>query len=98
MSMTVTLKPEQEAWLRCHVEAGDFASIEDAALHLIDERIADRENEKSGDLAWAKPDVEEGLAALARGDVISHDEHRSRNVIRLAALRGSGAGHFHRSR
>jgi antitoxin ParD1/3/4 len=85
--MAITLTPEQEAWLRSHVVAGDFASIEEAARQLIDERIAQRELEND-DLAWAKPYVDEGLAALERGEFISLDEHKARNAARIAALKG----------
>jgi antitoxin ParD1/3/4 len=38
--MTITLDPEQEAWLKSRVASGDFASVEEAARHLIDDRIA----------------------------------------------------------
>jgi hypothetical protein len=40
--MPITLTPEQEAWLQSHVATGAFASIEQAARQLIDERIAER--------------------------------------------------------
>ena len=58
---------------------------------MIDERIAERELEESDDLGWAKPLVDEGLAALERGEFISLDEHKARNAARLAALKGYGA-------
>lgn len=41
MTLTLTLSPEQEAWLQAHVASGDFASIEEAARRIIDERIAE---------------------------------------------------------
>ena len=85
--MTITLTPAQEAWLQSHVESGTFASIEAAARQLIDERIAERERE-ADDLAWAKPLVNEGLAALERGEIMSLEEHKARNAARLAALKG----------
>ncbi|MBG0799749.1 hypothetical protein IYX23_18945 [Methylocystis sp. L43] len=85
--MAITLTPDQEAWLQAHVATGDFPSIEEAARQLIDERIVERELEKD-DLVWAKPLVEEGLAALERGEFISLEEHRARNAARLAALKG----------
>ena len=84
--MTITLKPEQEAWLKAHVAAGEFASVEEAARLLIDERIADREFDND-DLSWAKPFVDDGLAALDRGEFISLEEYKARNASRLAALR-----------
>jgi antitoxin ParD1/3/4 len=86
--MSITLTPEQEAWLQTHVARGDFASIEEAARQLIDERIAERALEESDDSAWAKPYVDEALAALERGDVITLEEHKARNAARLAAMKG----------
>jgi antitoxin ParD1/3/4 len=91
--MAFTLTPEQEAWLRAHVANGDFPSVEEAARQLIDERIAERELEDSDDLIWARQHVDEGIAALERGDVISLEEHKSRNKARLADLVRE-AGHF----
>lgn len=85
--MAITLTPDQEAWLKAHVATGDFPSIEEAARQLIDERIVERELEKD-DLAWAKPLVDEGLAALERGEFVSLEEHKARNAARLAALKG----------
>jgi antitoxin ParD1/3/4 len=84
--MTITLTPEQEAWLKAHVAHGDFSSIEEAARQLIDERIAERATEESDDLAWAKPCVDEALADLERGDVIAHEEHEPRTKALLAAI------------
>lgn len=84
--MAITLTPDQEAWLKAHVAAGDFPSIEEAARQLIDERIVERELEKD-DLAWAKPLVEEGLAALERGELISLEAHKARNAARLGAFK-----------
>ncbi|HET7883200.1 MAG TPA: hypothetical protein VFL55_20105 [Acetobacteraceae bacterium] len=85
--MTISLTPAQQAWINAHVARGDFASAEEAARQLIDERIAERMLEEQGDLAWAKPYVDEALAEVSRGDVISREEHRARNAARLAALK-----------
>jgi antitoxin ParD1/3/4 len=68
--------------------SGDFASIEEAGRQLIEERIAERELLESSDLAWAKPFVEEGLAALERGEFITLEEHKARNAVRLSAIKG----------
>lgn len=87
-SMTIFLTPQQQDWLKVQVERGEFRSIEDAARQLIDERIAERMAEGDDDLAWAKPYVDEALAAVARGEVISREEHRARNAARLAATKG----------
>jgi antitoxin ParD1/3/4 len=85
--MTITLNPEQEAWLETRVASGDFASVEAAARQLIDERIAERALEEGDDLAWAKPYIDEALAEIARGEEITLEEHKARNAARLAALR-----------
>jgi antitoxin ParD1/3/4 len=85
--MPITLTPEQEAWIQAHVATGDFASIEEAARQLIDERIAELAIDDDDDMAWARPLVEEARADIARGDVITLEEHRARNATRLAALR-----------
>jgi antitoxin ParD1/3/4 len=84
--MTITLTPKQQEWIAAHVARGDFPSIEEAVRQLIDERIAERELDENDDLAWAKPYVDEGLAALERGDVITLEEHKVRNAARLDAI------------
>ncbi len=81
--MSIVLTREQEAWLKAHVERGDFASIEEAARQLIDERIAERAAEEGDDFGWAKIYVEEARSAIARGDVMSLAEHKARNATRL---------------
>jgi antitoxin ParD1/3/4 len=89
--MSITLTPEQEMWIKAHVAAGDFASVEEGARQLIDDRIAELASDENGehdDMAWAKPYVDEARADIARGDVITLEEHRARNAARLAALKG----------
>ncbi|WP_442755159.1 ribbon-helix-helix domain-containing protein [Methylocystis sp. JAN1] len=85
--MSITLTPDQEAWLEAHVAAGEFASVEEAARQLLDERIAELATGFEDDMAWAKPLVDEALAAIAKGEVLTLEEHRARNAKRLVALR-----------
>jgi antitoxin ParD1/3/4 len=85
--MPITLRPEQEAWLKAHVANGEFASIEEAARQLIDERIAERAAEETDDLAWAKPYVDEACEAVARGEFVTLEEHKAHNARLLAALK-----------
>ena len=80
--MIVSLTPQQQAWLTALVARGDFASIEDAVRQLLDERIA----EESDDMVWAKPLVDEALAAVARGEVISREEHDARMDSLVASI------------
>lgn len=84
--MTITLTPRQEAWLAAHVASGDYASLEEAARRLIDDRIAELESDPDDDMEWAKPLVDEARAAAERGDVVTLEEHRERNAKRLSAL------------
>ena len=73
--MSITLTPEQEAWFQAHVATGDFASVEKAARQFIDDRIAELAVDNDDDMAWAKPLVEEARASIARGDVLTLEEH-----------------------
>lgn len=84
--MTITLHPEQQAWLESRVASGDFASVEDAARQLIDDRIAELELE-ADDLAWAKPYVDEAIAAVERGEHVTLEEHRAHMASILASLK-----------
>ena len=51
--MTISLTPEQEAWINARVARR--IARQEAARQLIDERIAERALEEQDDLAWAKP-------------------------------------------
>jgi antitoxin ParD1/3/4 len=85
--MTISLTPQQQAWINARVARGDFASAAEAARQLINERIVERALGEQDDLAWAKPHVDEALAEVARGEVVSREAHRARNAARLAALK-----------
>ena len=67
--------------------SGDFASVEEAARHLISERIAERAAEESDDLSWTKPYVDEARAAVARGESVFLERARgAHNAALLASL------------
>lgn len=83
--MSISLTPEQQAWLAARVAPGEFLSIDDAARQLIYEGIGARTAQES-DLAWAKPYFDNALAAVERGEVMSLEEHKARNAARLAVL------------
>lgn len=87
-AMSITLTPEQEAWIKAHIATGDFASIEEAARQLIDDRIAELAAEDDeDDMAWAKPLVDEARAAITRGEFVSLEEHKAHNAALLASLK-----------
>ena len=82
---SISLTPEQQAWLTTQVERGEFRSIDEAARQLIDERIFERMTEENDDLAWAKPYVDEALADVAGGRVLTREEHEARMDALLAS-------------
>jgi antitoxin ParD1/3/4 len=84
--MQISLTPDQQAWLASHVERGEFASIDEAARQLIDERIAERMVEDD-DLAWAKPLVEEARADIAAGRGVTAEERDVRMKALLASMK-----------
>ena len=85
--MKITLDPDPEAWLRARVASGDFASVEAAARQLLGERIAELDKgEDPDDIAWAKPYLDEGLAALDRGESVSLEEHKAHNAALLKSF------------
>jgi antitoxin ParD1/3/4 len=87
--MTIDLTPEQHARIQAHVARGDFSSVEEAARQLIDERIAKRAAEEEiGDLAWARPYVDEALTDVAEGKVLTGEEHEARMDAILASMQG----------
>jgi antitoxin ParD1/3/4 len=82
--MKITLTSVQKEWCERHVLCGDFVSIEDAALRLIDERIAERD---SDDLVWAEPLVNEALYQAEQGRLISLQDHKYRTEARFSAMK-----------
>jgi antitoxin ParD1/3/4 len=87
--MAITLHPDQEAWLKRRVASGDFASVDAAARQLLGERIAELakgEDGRSDDEVWMKPYIDEGSAALDRGEFVSLEEHKAHNAALLASL------------
>lgn len=78
--MQISLTPEQREWLEAKVAAGQFDSIEEAAAAAIADSMAG----EIDDMAWAKPYVDEARAAVARGDVLTIEEHRARIARHLS--------------
>jgi antitoxin ParD1/3/4 len=81
--MNIVLPRAQQEWLQARVASGEFASIEEAVQRVIAERMA----LEADDMAWAKPYVDEGMAALARGDVLTLEEHEARMEQMMKALK-----------
>ncbi|MGQ0584635.1 MAG: hypothetical protein ACT4O6_22095 [Reyranella sp.] len=81
--MTITLPREQQEWLESQVKAGVYGSVDEAVASILAEHmVLDIE-----DLSWAKPLVDEARAAIARGEVMTLEEHRIRMSEKLESLR-----------
>jgi len=82
--MNINLPREQQEWLEAQVKAGVYRSVDDALARFVAERM----DVDLGDLDWAKPLVDEGRAALDRGEGLTLEEHRARIAAKLESLRG----------
>lgn len=70
--MHVELKPKIAAILQAQVAAGHFETIEDAVTAAVLGIGPDYDD--TGDLSWAKPYIDKGLASLARGETVPHEQ------------------------
>lgn len=86
--MTITLSPEQLAWIEARVARGEYPGLDEAVRDLVAAGIAEHEATEDDDMAWAKPLVDEALAEIERGQGLSLDEFEARIDARMAALRG----------
>ena len=80
--MTITLPREQQEWLEAQVKAGYYDSIEEAVASNVAERMYVAVDAR----AWAKPLVEEALAAVDRGEGMTLEEYRARMAERFGKL------------
>ena len=85
-AMTITLLPDQTAWLEKQIGTGGFQSLEEVARQLIDERIAEIAALETDDLTWAKPLVDAAEAEVSQGKFVSLEEHEARVAAFLAAM------------
>ena len=68
--MEVRLNADQEKWIRKQVANGRFPSIEEGVrvIFAFFRHELDEKPYGAGDLTWAKPYIDEGLAAIERGE------------------------------
>jgi antitoxin ParD1/3/4 len=76
--MQINLSEKAEALLAAQVAAGCFASPEEAIEQIIAEY---------DDMAWAKPLVDEALADVAAGRVVTLAEHEKKIHAHMEKLR-----------
>jgi Arc/MetJ-type ribon-helix-helix transcriptional regulator len=83
-TLEVRVPPETEQWLRQCVADGTHASVGAAVEALVAEhRLAELAIEQDDHL-WAKTEVEQALASLARGEGSALDDVADRLKKRLA--------------
>jgi predicted transcriptional regulator len=87
--MNIRLKPDTEEWLKAQVAEGRFESIEQAVELLLEDSRLSQEVLGATDLSWAKPYIEEGLAALEAGEVVPAEEVYAERRARSSPARGS---------
>ena len=63
----------QQEWLDAQVKAGLYDTVEEAVANIVAERM----ELDVDDLAWAKPLVDEALAAADRGETMTLEEYRA---------------------
>ena len=81
--MNIRLKPDTEEWLKSQVAEGRYTSIEEAVEVLVAEERAEQALLDAADLSWAKPYLEEGLAAIEAGQVVPAEEVHAKLLERL---------------
>ena len=81
--MTITLTPEQQAWLDAGVASGQFSSAEAAVRQFVAERMV----AGTYDLAWVAPYLDAARADIHAGNFLTLDEHKARTMTRLNALK-----------
>ena len=84
--MTITLSPDQLAWIEARVARGEYGDVDEAVRSLLAEAIAERDDVEDDAMAWAKPLVDQALAEIERGEAISLEEFEARIDARMAAL------------
>jgi antitoxin ParD1/3/4 len=82
-AMTITLTPEQQAWLKAQVAAGRFPSVEDA----VRVAVADLMAIDTSDLSWTKPLLDAARSQIARGECVTHEQFQRELADRIKALR-----------
>ncbi len=72
--MTITLSPDQLAWIEARIARGEYGGLDEAVHDLLAAGIEAHGETGDDDMAWAKPLVDEALAELERGEFIRVDD------------------------
>lgn len=83
--MTITLAPDQQAWLETQVKAGNIDSVAGAVRAAVAEMMTAEQD----DLSWAKAEVDKARLAYNRGDIIGGQPFLSRLDQFIASLETS---------
>lgn len=80
--MNITLPPDQRKWLEAEVAAGHYESLDEALASAVSGLM----DLAADDLAWAKPQVDQARASLARGDVLPGGHYLKQLETKIAKL------------
>jgi antitoxin ParD1/3/4 len=83
-NLNISLPREQQEWLEAQVKDGAYDSVEDAVASIIAQHMV---LDIDDDLAWAKPLVDEGRAAIERGEGMTLEEHLRHIDAKLESLK-----------
>ena len=86
--MTITLSPDQLAWIENRVASGDYTDVDEAVRDLLAAGIEAHVEAEDDDMAWAKPLVDEAEAAIERGDTMTLEEFETRLDAKFGPLAG----------
>jgi len=85
--MNIRVRPETAKWLEAEVAKGRFASLEEAIEALVLEHQTSALDVALDDHLWAKPHIEEALAALEPGEGAPLEDVARRLKDRIADRR-----------
>ena len=80
--MTITLTPDQVAWLEEQVRSGAFPSVQDG----VREAVARMMPPDLEDLEWVRPYLDEARASVARGEVVTHQQLKTEMAAHIQRL------------
>lgn len=85
--MNIALPKSHADWLQARVDDGTFASMDDAVVRIVEERMEDEVD----DTEWTEllASLDAARDEVASGKFLTLDEHRARNAERLARLRNA---------
>jgi Arc/MetJ-type ribon-helix-helix transcriptional regulator len=86
--MTITLPPDQIAWLEAAVAEGRFPSVDAAVAEAVGSLISEASADDIEIADWMLPMIEEGVRDIAEGRVVPLEEFCTRMERRARRAEG----------